>query len=121
MSLSEISRRDANKILKNQERCELISPGGVALSVSCFITDTSFQLDPDTGRIISERQITATLHMNEIEKTFEELPRPVEVGHPWTLKILSRSRPTYNIVYSVIEAMPDRTHGVLTLILGALE
>jgi hypothetical protein len=96
----------------------VINPSGTTLDTVGLCNDIAQSIDPQTGVVISGRQVSVALRLSSLS-VFSTLPIavPESAGRPWLVRfadILGAER-----TFKVRETYPDRTLGVLVLILEA--
>lgn len=125
MSLREIAEKDLKFILENDTGgnrypLTIIDPNGyqsVNQIYGCS-NDISQMIDPETGMLVSGRNATVTIRVNHlITEGYTDLP---EVEHdsglkPWVIKMDDLQGNTHT--FTIRSAMPDKTVGIITLIL----
>jgi hypothetical protein len=98
----------------------ITDPAGVSASLSASSGDIAQVIDPDTGQPVSGRLATAVVRISSVYAAgFTELPRAIAntALRPWVVQFDDiNGRPH---TFKVSQSNPDRTLGMLSLILEA--
>jgi len=92
----------------------LTSPAGVASAMRGYTTDISATIDPETGQAVTGRRASAVLSLLSLT----ELPVAVHDSdeRPWLVTMADATGALST--WKVIEVRPDRSMGIVVLILG---
>lgn len=125
MGLREIAEQDLSFIMEDRQTgwawdITLTSPEGLTAPLRGLSNDISLAVDPDTGMLISGRTATATLRISSIRAAgFAENPRNISDLNrkPWIVGFKDINN--VPCLFKVMKSNPDRTVGVVSLILEA--
>jgi hypothetical protein len=96
----------------------LTNPAGTSAALVGDYNDIGAVIDPETGTLVSGRSASMTLRISSIIAAgFTELPRRIsnESSKPWRVQYTADDSVNYSFI--VRESMPDRSAGVIVLIL----
>jgi ABC-type branched-subunit amino acid transport system ATPase component len=119
MGLRAEAERILSEMIENTDHfgsaVSLVAPNGSVQELTALVNDISAAVDPQTGAIVSGRQVTCALRMSSLAT----LPTAVAdvVGKPWVLQITDILGVTRS--FKIRETIPDRTIGVLVCICEA--
>lgn len=124
MGLRERATNDAQVILNDRLRgfgwdIEITSPELVTKPLVGFSTDISQVIDPTTGQVVSGREASIAIHIQDLEGAGFRIPEGVarETDKPWVVKfddIMGKEH-----TFKVSESNPDRAIGIVTCLLEA--
>lgn len=124
MGLREIAEADLAVTLEDVTgggawAVELRDPDGNKHGLAGLSGDIGAVIDPTTGMPVAGRAAHVSLRISSIKAAgFAELPRRIDFdGNPWRVKFLDLAGNEHSFV--VQDAKPDRTLGMLTLMLEA--
>jgi len=123
MNLRELAEHDLSLTLEDSVHgfgwnIEVTDPDGNTKSMIGQSGDIGFEIDPNTGQIVSGRFAHVSLRISSFDG-LSGLPRGVadNSGNPWKFKFNDVNENEY--VYICQESMPDRTLGIVTCALEA--
>lgn len=96
----------------------LTNPAGTAAALVGDYNDIGAVIDPETGTVVSGRSASMALRISSIYSAgFTELPRRIsdKNSKPWRVQYTADDAIEYSFI--VRESMPDRSAGVIVLIL----
>lgn len=123
MSLREQAATDLHTILTDQDDfgwpITVTDPDGTSASLVGFSGDIFQTIDPDTGQAIAGRNAHVAISKKSLSDAGLGEPRGIADNtiKPWKVSFDDTNGVTYN--FKVLEAMPDRTIGVVTCMLEA--
>lgn len=124
MNLRVLAESDLRATLEDVDHgfawaIELRDPDGKKHGLAGLSGDIGAVIDPTTGMPVAGRAAHVSLRISSIKAAgFTELPRRVDLdGNPWRVKFLDLAGDEHSFV--VQDAKPDRTLGMLTLMLEA--
>lgn len=122
MSLRELAKSDLSFILRDEpdgfgQGITLTTPQGISNEFIGFSNDISQVIDPDTGAIVSGRAASVAINIDSIYAANVALPRSIsDTGSkPWLVSFTSIDGEI--IKFKVVQSNPDRSLGIITLIL----
>lgn len=123
MNFLEIAQQDKAFTLKDSTygfgtEITLTDPDLLSAVVTGRTNDISFAIDPNTGEAVSGRTATIDIDMQELtDKGFSSLPaaQSDKTKKPWIIEYTDQLGSVY--AFTVLEANPDRTLGILQLTL----
>ena len=117
---------DLKTILENDTKgfrwpISITAPGGATESFFGFTNDISQVIDPETGQAISGRQASVAIRIGAFDEKRFEIPKNIadETSKPWVVKFDDIAGKAYS--FKVIKSNPDRSLGVISLILEFYE
>ena len=121
MSLREIANADLKEIVNDPEtggdECTITSPAGGQETFSVLNNDIELSIDPDTGQMVTGRQATIAVLINELVTAGFDKIRGIadSSGKPWLVDIGDVKGVAGK--FKVIQNIPDSTIGLMVLIL----
>ena len=122
MSLRSIAESVLSMALENTDLngrgVTLTAPDGTSQPLTGNTNDIGAAIDPETGAIVSGRSASVALRISSIYAAgFTSLPKRVadKTAPPWRVDYIGDDGVTYN--FSVSSSMPDRSAGVIVLML----
>lgn len=121
MSLRDIANADLREIMNDTVTggvgCTITSPAGATATFKTFFNDIHQSIDPGTGEIITGRQSSVAVLINElIDAGFDDIRGVVDSdSKPWLVTIadaLGREA-----THKVAESYPDASIGLTVLLL----
>ena len=93
----------------------LSAPDGTTHDFTGSSSDIALTIDPETGGFVTGRRASVMLRIASLLAVFDSLPVAIAQGTPWiaTVRDITGAVGTFRIV----DSMPDRTLGVVTLAL----
>ena len=127
MGLRDIAEADLAVILEDNAvgpgwPITLTAPDGTTDALVGYSNDISQVIDPETGAIVSGRQASAALRISSILAAgFTGLPVAIadRTSKPWLVGFDDINGSPHT--FKVVQSNPDRTLGLVTLILGLYE
>lgn len=119
MDLRAIAQRDSRRILNGDAgiAMTITDPAGNAGTLTGWSNDIGFIIDPETGQAVSGRYVTIAISMIDLSAEGLGIPTGNEV--PWQVSLTNEAGESF--LFAVMAAQPDRTLGVVTCNLEALE
>ena len=123
MSLRAIAEADLSSIMEGETSFRvaviLTNPSCDTINVWGIGGDISELIDPDTGMAVSGRSTRMTIRMTSIINQGFELPEGISdtSSKPWLVSFDDITG--VNHTFKVVEGNPDRTIGVVSLVLEA--
>lgn len=119
MNFQEISQVDKaftlnDKVMGFGSDITITDPDLLTAVIVGRTNDISFAIDPNTGEAVSGRTATIAIDINELEKAgFTSLPaaQSDKTKKPWIIEFDDQQGNNY--VFTVKEANPDRTLGIV--------
>lgn len=95
----------------------LYNPSGESLPVVGLNFDVSQLIDPQTGLVVAGRTATASLRISTLLAAGFDIPEGIadRTVKPWRIEVTDINANEYNL--KVKESQPDRTLGLVTLVL----
>jgi hypothetical protein len=122
MRLRDLAEADLGRILEDAETgfgypITLTDPLGKVLRLVGFSNDIAQVIDPDTGQIVSGRSASVALRVSTIIAAGLDLPRGIanSSSKPWVVEFDDLLGTPHK--FKVFQSNPDRTIGMITLIL----
>ena len=122
MGLRDLAEADLGLILEDAETgfgypITLTDPSGTVLALTGFSNDIAQVIDPDTGQVVSGRLASVALRISTILSAGLGLPRGIanEKSKPWIVEFNDLRGTPHK--FKVFQSNPDRTIGMITLIL----
>jgi hypothetical protein len=122
MGLRDLAEADLGRILEDAETgfgypITLTDPSGTVLRLVGFSNDIAQVIDPDTGQIVSGRSASVALRVSTIIAAGLDLPRGIanSSSKPWVVEFDDLLGTPHK--FKVFQSNPDRTIGMVTLIL----
>jgi hypothetical protein len=122
MGLRDLAEADLGLILEDSATgfgyaIVLTSPAGVVLPITGFSNDIAQVIDPDTGQVVSGRLASVALRISTIIASGLDLPRGIanSKSKPWIVEFNDLLGNPHK--FKVFQSNPDRTIGMITLIL----
>jgi hypothetical protein len=122
MGLRDLAEADLGRILEDAETgfgyaITLTDPSGTALPLVGFSNDIAQVIDPDTGQVVSGRLASVALRISTIIAAGLGLPRGIanSSSKPWVVEFDDLLGTPHK--FKVFQSNPDRTIGMITLIL----
>jgi hypothetical protein len=122
MGLRDLAEADLGRILEDAETgfgypITLTDPLGKVLRLVGFSNDIAQVIDPDTGQIVSGRSASVALRVSTIIAAGLDLPRGIanSSSKPWVVEFDDLLGTPHK--FKVFQSNPDRTIGMITLIL----
>lgn len=124
MSLRLQANLDARMILEDRSGfgwpISITSPSGVRKDVTGFSNDISLVIDPDTGTLVSGREVTIGVSTTTLRLAgFTEDPRGISAGFPWVVEFLDINGTAGR--FKVARTSPDLSIGMILLHLEVYE
>ena len=119
MNLRAIAQRDSRRILNGDAgiAMTITDPAGNAGTLTGWSNDIGFTIDPETGQAVSGRYVTIAISMIDLGAEGLGIPTGSEI--PWQVSLTNEAGESF--LFAVMAAQPDRTLGVVTCNLEALE
>jgi hypothetical protein len=122
MGLRDLAEADLGRILEDAETgfgypITLTDPAGSVLALTGFSNDIAQVIDPDTGQVVSGRLASVALRISTITAAGLGLPRGIanSSSKPWIVDFNDLLGNPHK--FKVFQSNPDRTIGMITLIL----
>ena len=122
MGLREDAEKDLEVILEDPVGgfgwdIVLTNPAGNSIEIVGFTNDTAQIIDPETGVVVSGRLVSVTLRMSTILAAAFELPVGIadRTKKPWLVQFNDINGVSHK--FKVMKSAPDRTLGVVVLLL----
>lgn len=117
MSLRAQAERDLAAILESSRDfgwpVTVTAPDGTSADLHGQSANISLTIDPDTGALVTGQRATMTLRLASLAAEFDSLPVHVPSGVPWLVAVTDITGAAGT--FKVVDSMPDRTLGVVTL------
>ena len=125
MSLRNEAHIDLQDIMHDTDTggnlCTITSPAGASETFRCFSNDIHLSIDPGTGDVITGRQSTATVLIEDLIEAGFEVIRGIadQNSRPWVMILTDANGISHT--FKVTESHPDRGFGLMTLFLELYE
>ena len=125
MALRDIANADLREIVNDDDTggvdCVITDPNGATASFKVFYNDIHQSIDPGTGDIVTGRQSTIAVLINElIDEGFDGIEGVVDSdSKPWLVTISDANGVSYT--HKVAESYPDNSIGIMVLMLEIWE
>lgn len=96
-------------------------PSGLTAALTGLTTDVGYFIDPDTGQAVIGRKASVALRISALTTAGMGMPRGIadETAKPWVIAFADINGTVFT--WKVTQAFPDRTLGVVVLILESYE
>lgn len=118
MSLRLQAALDARAIVEDRTGfgwpIQLTDPSGYSREITGLTNDIALVIDPDTGMLVSGRDVTISVHIQTLRETgFSEDPRGVSQGIPWVVEFEDINGTPGR--FKVARTSPDRGIGLILM------
>lgn len=117
MSLRAQAERDLAAILESSRDfgwpVTVTAPDGTSDDFRGQSSNISLRIDPDTGALVAGQHATMTLRLASLAAVFDSIPVHIPSGAPWLVAVTDITGAA--ATFKVVDSMPDRTLGVVTL------
>lgn len=119
MGLRDTAQTDLGMILEDQTTgfgwpITVTDPAGTSASLVGFSNDIAFQIDPETGMMVSARTASIALRIKLLTDNGLELPEGIAdtAGKPWVVVFTDINGGSHT--FKVSQSNPDRAIGIVT-------